>query len=408
MAAERSDLKLAVVVQRYGLEINGGAEFHARLVAEELARFYRVEVLTTCAYDYVTWANHYRPGVEEINGIPVRRFRVRRKRDPARFGKLQEYIFNNPHEPDDELRWLKEEGPYSPRLIRYIVSHKSDYDYFVFFSYRYYHSYNGINAVPERSILVPTAEKDPVVDLMIFRKFFCKPRALMYNSWEEKEMINRVSRNESVPGVVVGVGTELPAEEEIKADRFRERFGIDDPFVLYIGRIDENKGCHILFDYFQRYRRKRAGVLKLVLMGKNIIPIPEHPDIIPLGFVSNEEKFDGLAACDLLVNPSLYESLSMILLEAWAIGRPTLVNGRVPVLLGQSKRANAGLWYNDYDEFAAALELLSGDERLRETLGANGKAYFRENYTWEVINGKYIDIIEGLNKADRGGGDAQA
>ena len=397
---ETSKLKLAIVVQRYGLEINGGAEFHARLVAEELAQHYDVEVITTCALDYVTWANHYRAGREEINGVPVHRFKVRRTRSPVRFGRIQEYVFHRAHEVDDELKWLKEEGPYSPRMIRHIKSRQNDYDYFIFFSFRYYHSFHGINAVPHKSILVPTAEKDPVVDLMIFRKFFNKPRAIMYNSWEEKEMINAVSRNETVPGVVVGVGTELPAPEQISAERFRQRFGIEDPFILYIGRIDENKGCHILFDYFQRYLAERDSRLKLVLMGKSILPIPDNDAIIPLGFVSNEEKFDGLAACRCLINPSLYESLSMILLEAWAIGRPVLVNAGVPVLLGQSKRANAGLWYSRYDEFAEALELIDGDERLRNAMGANGKRYFEENYTWEVINGKYIEMIESLHAAD--------
>lgn len=397
-----SDLKLAIVVQRYGNEINGGAEFHARLVAEELARFYNVEVLTTCAYDYITWANHYKAGVEKINDVPVRRFKVRRTRSPLRFGRIQEYIFNHAHEPEDELKWLKEEGPYSPRLIRYIQAKQNDYDYFIFFSYRYYHSYHGIQAVPHKSILVPTAEKDPVVDLMIFKKFFSKPRAFMYNSYEEMFMINNVSHNQSVPHVVVGVGTELPAEEEIQAERFRERFGINDPFLLYIGRIDENKGSHILFEYFLKYKKKYPSDLKLVLMGKNIIPIPDDPDIISLGFVSNQEKFDGLAACEVMINPSLYESLSMIILEAWAVGKPVIVNGDVPVLKGQSKRSNAGLWYHNYEEFEEAMQLFHSDRKLRKAMGSLGKQYFFDNYTWEVINNKYIDIIEGLHATDSG------
>lgn len=399
--ATSSNLKIGIVVQRYGLEINGGAEFHARLVAEELAKHYRVEVITTCAYDYVTWANHYRAGTEQINGIPVHRFKVRHTRSPERFGRIQEYIFNNPHEPADELRWLKEEGPYSPRMIRFIKARQKDFDYYIFFSYRYYHSYHGITELPHKAILVPTAEEDPVVEMMIFKKFFCKPRAFMYNSHEEKEMINRVSRNETVPHVVVGVGTELPPLEDIQAERFRIRFGIHDPFVLYIGRIDRNKGSHVLFDYFQRFKKAHPSDLKLVLMGNSIIPIPDHPDIISLGFVSNQEKFDGIAACEVLVNPSLYESLSMIILEAWAVGKPVLVNGDVPVLKGQSRRSNAGLWYHSYREFEESLLLLSTDERLRAAMGDGGKRYFYANYTWEVINQKYIDIIEQLHAADR-------
>lgn len=395
------ELKIAIVVQRYGLEINGGAEFHARLVAEGLADYYKVEVLTTCALDYVTWANHYPQGNEEINGIPVRRFKVKKPRSPERFGRIQDYIFNRPHSAKDELIWLQEEGPFSTKLLKYIEKNEAEYDYFIFFSYRYYHSYHGINAVPHKAILVPTAEADPVVNLMIFRKLFVKPRAFMYNSYEEMEMINEVSNNESVPHVVVGVGTELPEEKDIQPDRFREKFGIDDPFILYIGRIDENKGSHILFDYFLRYKKKHANDLKLVLMGKSIIEIPDDDSIISLGFVSNEEKFDGLAACELLINPSLYESLSMIILEAWAVGKPVIVNGGVPVLKGQSKRSNAGLWYSNYAEFEESLNLLQENAELKEAMGKNGRQYFYDNYTWEIINQKYVDIIQSLEEANK-------
>ena len=79
-------MKLAVVVQRYGAEINGGAELHARYIAAHLARHVEVEVLTSCARDYITWANDYAPGTTTEGGVPVRRFPVSRTRSPQEFG----------------------------------------------------------------------------------------------------------------------------------------------------------------------------------------------------------------------------------------------------------------------------------------------------------------------------------
>jgi hypothetical protein len=211
-------MKLAFVVQRYGLEINGGAELHCRWVVEHLKKYFDVEVLTTRAYDYITWKNHYPEGEEVINGIPVKRFSVTRSRIPERFGRIQNRILENEHSLEDELNWLEEEGPLSPALIEHIQNHRDDYDYFFFFSYRYYHSYWGINALPHKSILVPTAERDPIIHLRIFKELFRKPRAFIYNSVEERNMINTLSRNENIPGDVVGVGTEIP--EEYSSEKF--------------------------------------------------------------------------------------------------------------------------------------------------------------------------------------------
>ena len=81
-------MKVAVVVQRYGADINGGAELHARYIAEHLARHVQVEVLTTCATDYITWRNALPAGVETVHGVTVRRFPVAREREPDEFGQL--------------------------------------------------------------------------------------------------------------------------------------------------------------------------------------------------------------------------------------------------------------------------------------------------------------------------------
>jgi glycosyltransferase involved in cell wall biosynthesis len=389
-------MKLAFVVQRYGLEINGGAELHCRWVAEHLAKFCAVEVLTTQAYDYITWKNHYPEGEEKINGIVVKRFPVIRPRDPEKFGSIQNRILESEHKFEEELKWLEEEGPLAPALIEYIKDHEKDYDYFIFFSYRYYHSYWGINALPHKSILVPTAERDSIIHLRLFKDMFRKPRAFIYNSPEEKSMINTLSHNQDIAGDVVGVGTEIPVD--FSPEKFCQHHGIEGEYVIYIGRIDENKGCDQLFRFFQRYKQEETSDVKLVLVGNSNLMIPAHPDIIHLGFLSEEDKFSGLEGAMLLMMPSFYESLSMVTLEAWAMGKPVLANAQCDVLKGQCLRSNAGLYYENYAEFQKAFGLLLRSPQLREALGKNGKKFFRKNYTWDVIESKYLSILDRLEK----------
>jgi glycosyltransferase involved in cell wall biosynthesis len=390
-------VKLAVVVQRYGADLNGGAELHARYVAEHLAPHADVEVLTTSTTDYITWKNDLTPGIEQVNGIPVCRFPVSRERDPDDFGRRSEHVFGEEHSIGSELAWLRSEGPTSPALVKHLRRHGHEYDFCVFFSYRYYHAYHGARVTPDQAVLVPTAERDPALGLEIFGPAFRGVRALMYNSHEERALIQGVSGNERVPGVVVGIGSEVPSDPQ--PDRFRQRTGLQGPTLIYVGRIDENKGCKELFDFFQRYARIDPA-LTLVLIGNPIMAIPEHPRIRHLGFVSDEEKFDAMAAAELLVIPSYYESLSMVTLEAWALGRPVLANGKCDVLCGQCVRSNAGLYYGNYEEFAESLHTILTQRRLREALGANGRIYFNRHYTWPTIERKYLDMFDRLQQED--------
>jgi glycosyltransferase involved in cell wall biosynthesis len=387
-------VRLAIVVQRYGADINGGAELHARYIAERLARHHEVEVLTTCARDYVTWANELPAGEDTVNGVTVRRFRVAHERNVGLFGRRSTRVFDQVHSLSDELAWLDSEGPASPALTDYIARHRGQYGFFLFFSYRYYHAYRGARAAGSRAILVPTAERDPAIGLGIFPPIFRGVRAIMFNSLEERAMIRHVAGADDLPGVVVGVGSDVPASP--RPDRFRQQFGLDAPFAIYVGRIDANKGCAELFDFFQRFSRTMPGVLHLALIGKSILPIPSHPRIHHLGFLTDEQKFDAMAAADLLVMPSYYESLSMVTLEAWALGKPVLVNGRCDVLKGQSIRSNAGLYYETYAEFAEALHAMASSAALRLSLGSHGRAYFQEHYAWPVIEQKYLGVLDRL------------
>jgi glycosyl transferase family 1 len=221
-------------------------------------------------------------------------------------------------------------------------------------------------------------------------------RAVMYNSYEERALIHGVSGNQLVPGVVVGVGSEIP--DQTSPARFRHKFNFRDRFALYVGRIDENKGCRELFDFFIRYSKTMVEGMHLVLIGTPVIPIPDHPRIHHLGFISDQDKFDTLSAAELLIMPSYLESLSMVALEAWALGKPVLANGKCDVLRGQCIRSNGGLYYENFDEFVETLRAIDMGPVLASTLGRNGREYFARHYSWSIIEKKYLDMIERLRR----------
>ena len=287
--------KIAIVVQRYGLEINGGAEYHARLIAERLSKYFAVEVFTTTACDYVTWDHHYRSGLEILNGIPVHRFPVEKPRDPEIFGRMQQHIFEDEHFLEDELSWLEEEGPLVPKLIQKLEKREKEFAYFIFFSYRYYHSFYGVSKFSRKAILVPTAEHDQVIYLSLFKDFFNLPAAIVYNSWEEKWLINRISGNAAVCGDVVGVGSEIP-------DRFDPqgacaRLGIEGRYFVYIGRLDENKGVPELFDFYLRLLAEEKTALHIAVDRQSHHSHPGAPPYYPCRLPGKQNKIRSVAGC---------------------------------------------------------------------------------------------------------------
>ena len=387
-------MKLAVVVQRYGADINGGAELHARYVAEGLAQHADVRVLTTCARDYITWRNEMPSGVELVNGIAVERFPVRRERDLGDFARRQTKVFSAVHSLQDELAWLDSEGPASPGLVDRLKRNPREFDFVLLFSARYYQSYYGARAVPDRAVLVPTAEREAAIALAIFGPIFRGVRGIMYNSLEEQAMIAALTGNDDVPSVVVGIGSDVPADPS--GERARTKFGLQNPYLIYVGRIDENKGCRDLFDFFLEYVDRSARPIDLVMVGTPVIEVPRHPRIRHLGFVSDADKFDAIAGASALIMPSYFESLSMVALEAWALGRPVLANARCDVLVGQSQRSNAGLYYRHAAEFGAIVDRLLDDPGLSAAMGVNGRDYYARNYSWPVIEAKYLRMFERL------------
>jgi glycosyltransferase involved in cell wall biosynthesis len=374
---------------------------HARHVAEHLSRFADVEVLTTCALDYVTWRNELPGGPDEVNGVKVRRFPVRHPRDVQQFGRWSERVFRHTHSVADELAWLEAEGPTSPRLLAHIRASRDAFDYFLFWSFRYHQAYHGARLVPGRAVLVPTAEREPAIGVSVFGPLLRGVRALIYLTEEERDLVQAAAGTDRVPAIVAGSGSEIPPAAE--PERFRQKFGINRRFALYVGRVDENKGCAELFEFFLRYARAARDPLQLVLCGTSILDIPDSPHIRHLGFVGEQEKFDAIAGADVLIMPSYYESLSIVVLEAWALGKPVLANGRCDVLKGQCRRSNGGLYYESWDEFAEALAWFSLQPVEAARLGANGRAYYRQRYDWPVVEQQYLDLLERLSQDRRPG-----
>lgn len=371
-------MRIAFVVQRYGLDVHGGAEFLCRAWAERLAVRHDVEVLTTCARDYLTWADYYPPGDEQINGVLVRRFPVDQPRDMAAFDAFSRQIFGKEHSLEQELEWMRRQGPYSSALLAELAARRDTIDRFVFVTYLYASTFFGLPLVADKAILVPTAHDEPPIFLALFRQLFAAPRALIYLTTAERMLLYRLFDLYAKPGAIVGVGIDCPQP-------VAQAPPAGPPTLLYLGRVHMSKGCDQLFEYFARYRSSGGRPARLVFAGRADMAMPEHPDVEYCGYVDEDEKARLLAQCSLLVMPSPFESLSIVCLEAWAAGRPTLSNARSEVLREQSLASGGGLFYASYAEFAACLDLLLGDPQLRERLGQHGRRFVAQRYNWPAV-----------------------
>lgn len=383
---------LAVVVQRYGPEITGGSESLARAVAERLASEYSVTVFTTCALDYVTWRNERPAGTTTEGGVEVRRFPTEEERDLASFNTFSDTLYGRPHTDDDERDWLRRQGPYVPRLVEALRAEQDRFVAVLFFTYLYYTTVAGLAAAPEHAILVSTAHDEPPLRFRMYERVFAIPRALGFLTGPEEALVRSRFDLSGRPAFVTGIGVETPGEPDVEG--FRIRHDLAGPYVLYAGRIDAGKGCAEMLAFYERHRRDQAGAPPLVLIGKLAMPEPRAPGVRYLGYLPEDEKFAAMAGARAVLCPSPLESLSIVLLEAFALGTPVLASARSAVLLDHCRRSNAGLWYEDADEFSEALGLLGGDRELAGALGENGRAYVREHYQWPMVLSRYRQLIE--------------
>ena len=413
-------MRIAFIVQRYGAEILGGSEYHCRLIAERLALRHQVDVLTTCARDYITWKNEYPEGADRLRGVTVRRFANARTRDLAAFNKYSDWIFHNSHSRSDEMEWLKQQGPWSPGIVDYLDRHHANYDILIFFTYLYAPTVQGIKIAPSKSLLVPTAHDEPAIRLSIYRDVFTSAAGLIWNTEVERRFVSSLFHLRAVVEDVVGCGVDVPETEEIPSDdagptrdttgmareplaphlegpanAFRRRHRVHGPFALYGGRIDPGKGVEELLEYFQAYLGD-GGDGQLLLMGAKLMPLPDDPRVVFAGMLPDAERLHALEAATVVVVPSPYESLSLLALEAFAMGTPVLANARAEVLVEHCRRSNAGLYYADKWEFVEGLKLLMRDAALRRTMGRNGRIYVHRNYRWSIILTKYERLFARL------------
>ncbi len=380
-------MKLGLVVQRYGADVAGGSEAHCREIAERLAERHDVTVLTSCAHDYVTWRNRFPAGVTEVAGVTIHRFRAR-PRNLARFWELNQIVLSGRGRPAEEDAWFRENGPYTPDLVAHLTERGTDYDRVLFWTYRYYPSFRGLPAVADRAILLPTAEEDPAIRIRSLRGFFSLPAGFLFLTEEEARLVETAAGGRLEPADIIGCGLDPAPAPTDGGLRALEDLGLGEGFMLYLGRVDKNKGCATLFDHYRRYAGEADHPLPLAVAGKEAMPIPEHPGIRRLGFVSEQLRQTLLAQAQFLVMPSPYESLSLVLLEAWNHARPALVNGRCGVLRGQVRRADGGLYYDSYEQFREAAELLATRPDTADRLGAQGLTYVERNYRWPTVMAK--------------------
>ncbi len=384
-------MKLACVVQRYGGDIAGGSEAHCREVAEQLAARHDVTVLTTCARDYVTWSNALPPGETRGNGVRILRFPVQRTRRLKRFAEISDQVFDGPTSDALQQEWFRQNGPDAPALLDHLRDHGRDYDRVLFWTFRYAPSFFGLPLVADRAVLVPTAEEDRALDLSVLGEFFRTPSGYLFLTPEERDFVSARAGAPLEPSAVIGMGLE-PAVAQDDGAALLAPLGLPESFVLYLGRVDRNKGCDTLLDYFQEYVAD-GDRTTLVLAGPAAMRIPAHPQIRALGYVQDDVRRALLSTARVLLVPSPYESLSIVLLDAWNHGTPALVNAHCSVLRGQVRRANGGLHYRTSREFAEGLKSLLTEPDTRAALGRQGRAYVDREYRWPTVLAKIEHLL---------------
>jgi glycosyltransferase involved in cell wall biosynthesis len=382
-------VRLACVVQRYGAGVAGGSERHCRELALRLAARHDITVLTTCAADYVTWENEFPAGTSVDGPVTVRRFPVRQPRRLKRFADLSDEVFDGRTADERQQEWFHENGPDCPALLDHLRADGRGYDLVLFWAFRYAPSFFGVPLVRDRAVLVPTAEEDRAVDLSILEEFFQLPAAYLFLTPEEETLVSTRAGRALEPSAVIGMGLD-PAAPLASS---RVPAGITPPYLLYLGRVDRNKGCDTLLEYFLEYASAHDG-LSLVLAGPAKMTIPAHPRIKALGRVSDDERDALLQGALALTIPSPFESLSIVLLEAWNRGVPAIVNGHCAVLKGQVRRANGGLYYRSSAEFTEAVDTLRAADADRRAMGAQGLAYVEREYRWPTVMARVESLLE--------------
>ncbi len=392
-------LKVALVIHRFGEEIRGGAEYLAYELVNQLSRKWNVDVLTTCAEDYVTWENKFAPGTTEENGYQVHRFPTEYPRKKWSFRVLNRILRHIPskwHPPRLYEEWINAQGPYCPSLLNFIQSKAEDYDLFIFITYLYYPTIKGLPLVKDKAILIGTAHDEPEIKHPFFKEIYQIPRGLIFLTPEERNFVHRQFHNQDLPNTVRALGIDIPSPPKTNnhaSDIVFRNYLHKTPYMFYIGRIDQHKGCADLFSYFISYKKQYPSNEKLVVAGPEIMKVPLHPDILYLGLVSQEEKWELYKHMTCLAMPSKFESLSIVLLEAWKMNKPVIVNQHTPVLKGHVDRSQGGVCYVNKEDFIHKTKQLFKQEKLAKQWGRQGKSYVDYHFTWEHTLAGYDELV---------------
>jgi glycosyltransferase involved in cell wall biosynthesis len=388
---------LAFVVPWYGPGIAGGAEAECRATARALRdRGVPVEILTTCARDHASpWVDHHPDGVTEEDGFVVRRFKVR-PRDPDRYVRLQWRLdLGGPLTSFEEEDFVRE-SVNSNDLYGYLATERDRY-WYAFMPYCFGTTWEGTLVAPERSLLIPCLHDEPFAHLKWTRRVLGAVRAVCFHVRAERALAERLAGANPERFHLVGEGVDPPPAGD--GERFRRKHRVLDAFLLYAGRKAPEKNTPLLLEYFARYKLTHPNSqLKLVLIGPGGVRIPERlsRDILDLGFVSAQDKADAYAGALALCQPSLLESFSLVMMEAWLAGTPALVHGRCAVTRDHCVASNGGLYFDDYFEFVEAVDTMAGDALVRRRMAEAGRAYVLAHYTWDRVTENYLAVLRGL------------
>ena len=416
-------MKFAFVSPRYGADIGADADHACRLIAEQVCQRHDVDVLTTCARDHRTWKNEYSEGADRVRGVLVRRFGVSQVPDHIAFDTLTQRLLTNPRSRAEELEWVRLRGPWSPGLMDYLKRSNRSYDVIVFFGLWNPLSVHGLDIAPDRSVLFPYLHLHPVLRFGLWADTVRSARALGYFSESERRLVHAYIGVRPHAEEVVGIGIDPPPQQsyprhqqdpadtivdedgpdtEGEADEaeyldgrgvpFRRRHRLYGRFALYGGRVESDNGCEEMLEYFDSYASVDADA-SLVLMGVKMMKVPEERYLRLAGVIPDRERMTAYEAADVTIAPASDDLLAQPLLESLAVGTPVLASARNPAAVEHCRRAGAGLYYANRDEFVGALTMLTNNTHLRERLGANGRAYVRQHHRWDGVLGRFDRLI---------------
>ncbi|HEY3942089.1 MAG TPA: glycosyltransferase family 4 protein [Acidimicrobiales bacterium] len=393
-------MRVAFVTPRYGLEVTGGAETAARMLAEHLVATlgWEVEAYSTCALDPVTWDDALRPGDDAVNGVTVHRFRAAGR--SRAFYDLDGKVRLAPLEASREqsLRWVDLNGPVSPELVEAVLASRADV--VCYYPYLYHPTVATIRRVSVPAVLHPAAHDEPSLYLKVFRGTYAAADALCYATAAERRLVQRVHPVADRPQIVLGLGVGEPSGSGRPGGQL---LGIGDrPYLVSVGRVDEHKGSAMLARFFASYKDRHPSDLTLALVGQVVCEVPDRPDIVLTGAVDEAAKWDIVRGAVASVSPSALESFSLVVLEAWEAGVPVVVNAACAPTREHCERSAGGLWFGSYAQFEAVVDRLVADAGLRRRLATNGKAYVDRYYQWPALIARYGDFLGQVAARGRG------